>query len=106
MEVHGMPSWTCPNPKCKYEEQLQSGQHCPLCGKEAKEFEFSEFGNLLREKWNFKKSIERTEYPLRIEEGFKSSFFCMDSRVFYDNGCDTMFESDCTLKLWKPLFLQ
>jgi len=69
MEVYGMPSWTCPNPKCKYEEQLQSGQHCPLCGKEAKEFEFSEFGNLLREKWSFKKSIEKTKYPLGMQEG-------------------------------------
>ena len=61
-----MPKWTCPNTKCAYDKQLQPGQHCPLCGKEAKEFNFSEFGNLLKEKWGFKKSVERTKKHERV----------------------------------------
>lgn len=52
-----MPSWTCPNPKCVFDKQLERGQHCPLCGEEAKGFNFTEFGNILKEKWSLKKSI-------------------------------------------------
>jgi len=61
-----MPTWACPNTKCTYDKQLQPRQHCPLCGKEAEEFKFSEFGNLLKEKWGFKKSTERTKEYERI----------------------------------------
>jgi ribosomal protein L37AE/L43A len=56
-----MLAWTCPNTKCTYDKQLQQGQHCPLCGKEAKGFKFSEFGNLLKEKWGFKRSVEKAK---------------------------------------------
>lgn len=49
---------TCPNTKCTYSKQLQSGQRCPLCGKEAEELKFSEFGNLLKKKDKYKKSVE------------------------------------------------
>ena len=52
---------TCPNTKCKYDEEMQSGQRCPLCGKEAEEFKFSEFGNLLKKKDEFKKSVGMTK---------------------------------------------
>jgi len=31
-----------------------------LCGKEAQAFNFDEFGNLLKEKWRYKKKIEKT----------------------------------------------
>jgi len=54
-----MNVWSCPNAKCAYDKELQSGQKCPLCGEEAKEFTFSELGNLLKLKWGFKKSVER-----------------------------------------------
>jgi DNA-directed RNA polymerase subunit M len=56
-----MPSWTCPNTKCPYDKQLEPGQYCPLCGEQAKEFNSSELGNLWSQKWDFKKSIERTK---------------------------------------------
>jgi ribosomal protein L37AE/L43A len=68
-----MPACTCPNTKCTYDKQLQQGQHCPLCGREAKEFNFSEIGNLLKEKRGFKKSTERTKEYERVSGGMK---FC------------------------------
>jgi len=68
-----MPSWTCPNTKCTYDKQLQPGQTCPLCGQQAKGFDFSEFGNLLKEKWGLKKSKEKAEKQERISKKIK---FC------------------------------
>ena len=56
-----MASWTCPNPKCTYDKRLEPGQHCPLCGEEAKGFNFTEFGDILKEKWSLKKSIARSK---------------------------------------------
>jgi ribosomal protein L37AE/L43A len=56
-----MPSWTCPNPKCTYEKRLDPRQRCPLCGEEAKGFDFTEFGDILKEKWSLKKSIARSK---------------------------------------------
>jgi DNA-directed RNA polymerase subunit M len=56
-----MPSWTCPNPKCTYDKRLEPGQHCPLCGEEAKGFNFTEFGDILKAKWSLKKSIMRSK---------------------------------------------
>ena len=56
-----MTTWTCPNTKCTYDKQLQPRQNCPICGKEAEEFKFSEFGSLLKEKEIFKKSLEKTK---------------------------------------------
>ena len=68
-----MPAWTCPNTECTFDKQLLPGQRCPLCGKEAKEFKFGEFGNLLKEKDTFKKSKERTKGNERVLERMK---FC------------------------------
>ena len=68
-----MSPWTCPNTRCTYDQQLQPGQRCPLCGKEAKEFKFGEFGNLLKVKDSFKKSKERTKKNERVLERKK---FC------------------------------
>lgn len=68
-----MSSWTCPNAKCTYDKQLQPEQTCPLCGQQAKGFGFSEFGNLLKEKWDLKKSMERTKKQERISKRTK---FC------------------------------
>jgi len=56
-----MSPWTCPNTGCTYDKQMQPEQRCQLCGKEAKEFKFGEFGNLLKLKDSFKKSKERTK---------------------------------------------
>jgi DNA-directed RNA polymerase subunit M len=56
-----MPVWTCPNTECAFDKNLKSGQHCPLCGKEAQAFDFDAFGILLKEKWKHKKSVEKTK---------------------------------------------
>jgi len=81
-----MPTWTCPNTKCTYDKKLQPGQHCPLCGKEAKEFKFSELGNLLEEKWGFKKSIERTKEYERVFGRMKFCPKCGSTNVFWAQG--------------------
>lgn len=54
-----MVTWTCPNTKCTYDDKLEPGQYCPLCGKEAQKFNFSELGNLLKKKTIFRKSIKK-----------------------------------------------
>ena len=56
-----MPSWTCPNPKCTFDKRLEPGQHCPLCGEEARGFDFSAFGDILKEKGALKKSLARSK---------------------------------------------
>ncbi|HEY4675140.1 MAG TPA: hypothetical protein VIH48_03705 [Candidatus Bathyarchaeia archaeon] len=68
-----MPSWTCPNTKCTYDKELELGQQCPLCGEQAKEFKSSELGNLWRQKWEFKESIERAKKQEKVLEKVK---FC------------------------------
>jgi ribosomal protein L37AE/L43A len=68
-----MGSWTCPNTKCTYDKQLQPGQCCPLCGEQAKEFTFSELGDLWKQKWDFKKSVERAK---KEERALKRMKFC------------------------------
>lgn len=83
-----MPPWTCPNNKCAHNKQLRPGQPCPLCGKEAKEFKFQEFGDLLKEKSKFKKSIERTKNHKRNLEKAKFCPKCgspnVDFLVYYN----------------------
>jgi len=71
--AYKMPSWTCPNNKCTYDKQLELGQTCPMCGQQAKGFNFSEFGNLLKEKWDLKKSKENAKRQERILKKMK---FC------------------------------
>jgi len=68
-----MKVWTCPNPRCMFDKELQSGQKCPLCGELAKEFTFGEVDNLLKQKWGFKKSVERAK---REEELSSRVKFC------------------------------
>ena len=68
-----MPSWTCPNPKCTYDKRLEAGQHCPLCGEEAKGFNFTEFGEILKEKWSVKKSNAKSKEQ---EEVLRRMKFC------------------------------
>ena len=68
-----MPVWTCPNTKCTYDKNLKSGQKCPLCGTEAHAFNFDEYGILLKEKWQYKRKIEKTKSDELIERMIK---FC------------------------------
>jgi DNA-directed RNA polymerase subunit M len=74
---------TCPNTKCKYDKQLQPGQRCPLCGREAKEFKFGEFGNLLKEKADFKKSVETTKEDGQVVAGMKFCPKCGSTNISF-----------------------
>ena len=56
-----MNIWTCPNSRCVYDKELQSGQKYPLCGEKAQEFSFSEVGSLLKQKREYRRSVERAE---------------------------------------------
>ena len=56
-----MPVWTCPNYECTFDKQLKPDERCPLCGKEAQAFNFNEFGKLLKEKWKYKKSLQKAK---------------------------------------------
>jgi len=82
-----MTSWTCPNPECTYDKRLEPGQHCPLCGKEAKEFGFTEFGDILKEKWNLKKSMAKSKEQEEVMERIRFCPKCgstnISFRVFY-----------------------
>jgi len=68
-----MPIRTCPNTKCPYDKQLQPRQQCPLCGNESAEFKFNEFGNLIKKKDIFRKSIKKTK---QYKEHMRKIMFC------------------------------
>lgn len=68
-----MDLWTCPNTKCTYDMQLQSGQNCPFCGEKANRFKFDEFCRLSKKKNGFRKSIEKTKKQEQLLERLK---FC------------------------------
>ena len=82
-----MPIWTCPNTECKYDKNLKSGQHCPLCGKKAQAFDFNDLGNLLKEKWKYKKSLEKAKSDEAVSRLIKFCPRCgspnMNVLVFY-----------------------
>jgi DNA-directed RNA polymerase subunit M len=82
-----MPSWTCPNPKCTYDRRLEPRQHCPLCGEEAKGFNFTEFGDILKEKWSLKKSTrmlkDQEEILARIKFCPKCGSTNINFLIFY-----------------------
>ena len=60
-EVLFMSAWACPNVQCVYDKELQLGQRCPLCGEEAREFKFSELESLWKQKWDYKKALEKAK---------------------------------------------
>jgi ribosomal protein S27E len=72
-EVFSMKAWACPNAQCVYDEELQLGQRCPLCGEEAREFKFSELDILWRQKWDYKKSLDEAK---RREKVLVTAKFC------------------------------
>ena len=76
-----MLSWTCPNPKCTYDKRLEPGQHCPLCGEEAKAFSFTEFGDILKEKWTLKKSIGGSKEQEKILGRMKFCAKCGSTNI-------------------------
>jgi ribosomal protein S27AE len=76
-----MPVWTCPNGECPFDKQLKSGQRCPLCGKEAQAFNFNEFGTLLKEKWRYKKSVQKAKERGQIARRMKFCPKCGSSDI-------------------------
>lgn len=76
-----MNVWTCPNPKCQYDKELRSGQSCPLCAEQAKEFKLSEIDDLLKQKWEFKKSTTEVERHEKLLESLKFCPKCGSSNV-------------------------
>ena len=60
-------------PKHQMHVARAPGQQCPLCGKQAEGFDLSEFGNLLKQKRDFKKSIERSK---KRETALRRGAFC------------------------------
>jgi len=68
-----MKVWICPNGKCAFDKELQPGQNCPLCKEQAKEFSLSEIDGLLKQKWDFKKSLNRAK---KQERQLSSRKFC------------------------------
>ncbi len=78
-----MPSWTCPNLKCTYDKRLEPGQHCPLCGEEAKGFSFTEFGDVLKQKWSFKKSAARSRGQEEILRRIKFCPKCGSTNISF-----------------------
>ena len=65
-KVFSVNAWACPNTQCVYDKELRLGQRCPLCGEEAREFKFSELDVLWRQKWTYKKSLEKARKRERV----------------------------------------
>jgi ribosomal protein S27AE len=81
-----MPIWTCPNPKCGNDTEMAPDQKCPVCGKNAKEFNFSELGILLKEKLNSKKKADHNNKIKRITDKIKYCPRCGSTNIFWASG--------------------
>ena len=81
-----MPIWTCPNPDCRFDNELQPNQACPVCGGLAKMFNFSEAGVLLKQKLNSKKEKQKTERLNRIVGKTKYCPTCGSTDIFWASG--------------------
>jgi DNA-directed RNA polymerase subunit M len=68
-----LSAWACPNAKCTYDKMLQVGQLCPVCGEEAKEFKFSELDVLWKQKWTYKKGLDKAKKREKVLANVK---FC------------------------------
>lgn len=88
-----MGGWTCPNPKCVYDGETHAGERCPLCGAEAREFDFVALGKLLKEKWNVAK-LKREER--NMERAMKRVKFCPrcgSTDVFWASGLPQLWST-------------
>lgn len=77
-----MNVWACPNVKCFYDKELHSGQKCPLCGEEAKEFSFSDVDGLLK-KWKSKKSVKKAQREERLSSMRKFCPKCGSANISF-----------------------
>ena len=79
--------WACPNVNCVYDERLEPGKLCPLCGEEAKEFSSSDLHELWRKKWALEKSLRdedrRTTLMRRLKYCPKCGSQNINVVVFY-----------------------
>ena len=88
-----MGGLTCPNPKCVYDGEMHADECCPLCGAEAREFDFAALGKLLKEKWNVAK-LKREER--NIEDAMKRVKFCPkcgSTDVFWASGLPQLWST-------------
>ena len=72
-KVLSVNAWACPNTHCVYDKMLQVGQRCPVCGEEAKEFEFNELDALWKQKWTHKKGLDEAKKREKMSATMK---FC------------------------------
>jgi predicted RNA-binding Zn-ribbon protein involved in translation (DUF1610 family) len=76
-----------------YDEEMHAGERCPLCGAEAKEFDFVALGKLLKEKWNVAK-LKREEK--NIEHAMKRVKLCPkcgSTDVFWASGLPQLWST-------------
>jgi ribosomal protein L37AE/L43A len=73
--------WICPNAKCPNDKELQPGQSCSMCGEQAKEFSLSDTDGLLKQKWDFKKSINKAKRQERLMARIKFCPKCGSSNI-------------------------
>ncbi|WNZ30492.1 MAG: hypothetical protein IAX21_06440 [Candidatus Bathyarchaeota archaeon] len=81
-----MPIWTCPNPNCQFDKELQPNQNCPSCGESADEFNFSEAGDLIKQKLAAKKQTQTAEQIKQVPNRIKYCPRCGSTKVFWGSG--------------------
>jgi len=88
-----MGGWTCPNSKCVYDEEMHAGERCPLCGAEAKEFDFVALGKLLKEKWNVAKLKREEKNVGHAMKRVKLCPKCGSTDVFWASGLPQLWST-------------
>ena len=80
-EVVCLKVWVCPNSRCVFDNELKFGQSCPLCGAQAEEFDMGDVDRLLRQKWDFKKSVAQVRREEKLSRMVKFCPKCGSSNV-------------------------
>ncbi len=88
-----MGAWTCPNPSCAYDGQLDEGSNCPLCGAEAEERDFEALGELLKKKWGTRNSKEGKADTKRVMEHMKFCPKCGSPEMFWASGLPQLWST-------------
>jgi len=91
--VVAMGGWTCPNPECLFNGQMRAGERCPLCGAEAREFDFGALGKLLKEKWSVAKSEREERDVKRVMKRIKCCPRCGSKDVFWASGLPQLWST-------------
>ncbi|MFQ5758615.1 MAG: hypothetical protein ACE5IF_02940 [Candidatus Bathyarchaeia archaeon] len=88
-----MGGWTCPNAKCVYDGEIRAGERCPLCGAEAREFDFVALGKLLKEKWDVEKLKREEGNAERVMKHVKFCPTCGSTDVFWASGLPQLWST-------------